>query len=119
MSFRGFGFRGELAIADSVAEAERMLDDAARSSSNRFDLIISDMHLPDGTGLDVVRHVRATPAWKTTPVLILSSDVDPKRVGRAYALGANAYVDKSPRGRTLRDVVKSLYQHWTKDVLIP
>lgn len=119
LSFRGFGFRGELVGADSVAEAERLLDDAARSDSGRFDLIISDMHLPDGSGLDVVRHVRAAPAWRSTPVLILSSDVDPKRVGRAYALGANAYVDKSPRARTLRDVVKSLYLHWTKDVLVP
>lgn len=77
------------------------------------------MHLPDGTGLDVVRHVRATPVWQSTPLLILSSDVDPKRVGRAYALGANAYVDKSPRGRPLRDVIKSLYLHWAKDVLLP
>ncbi len=119
LAFRGFGFRGDLVSADTVAEAERLLDDAARSNSGRFDLIISDMHLPDGTGLDVVRHVRATPVWQTTPLLILSSDVDPKRVGRAYALGANAYVDKSPRGRPLREVIKSLYLHWTKDVLLP
>jgi DNA-binding response OmpR family regulator len=75
--------------------------------------------LPDGSGLDVVRYVRASDTWRSTPVLILSSDPDPRRVGRAYALGANAYIDKSAPGRTLVQVLRSLYDHWANDVLIP
>jgi hypothetical protein len=40
-------------------------------------------------------------------------------VGRAYALGVNAYVNKSPPGRTLDDVVATIYDHWAKDVVPP
>lgn len=118
LSFEGFGFHGKTVAVESVAEAVECLDDA-EAAGQTFDLIICDMNLPDGTGLDVVRYVRASNTWKFTPLLILSSDSNPLRVGRAYALGANAYVDKSAPGRTLIDVLRSLYDHWAKDVLIP
>lgn len=118
LSFEGFGFHGKTVNVASVAEAVEELDDA-EAVGETFDLIISDMNLPDGTGLDIVRYVRASDTWRSTPVLILSSDADPRRVGRAYALGANAYVDKSAPGRSLVEVLRSLYDHWAKDVLIP
>ncbi len=118
LSFAGFGFHGETVSAESVHEAMAVLEDRSENAET-FDLIISDMNLPDGSGLDVVRYVRSTPAWRATPILILSSDVNPKRVGRAYALGANAYVDKSPPGKTLNQVMRSLYEHWTKDAILP
>jgi CheY-like chemotaxis protein len=118
LSFSGFGFHGDTVSAESVAEAKAVLEDRAENAET-FDLIISEMNLPDGSGLDVVRYVRSSPAWRATPILILSSDVNPRRVGRAYALGANAYVDKSPPGRTLNQVMRSLYEHWGKDAILP
>jgi CheY-like chemotaxis protein len=118
VTLEGLGFSGKRINADTVGKAEAILDDAARKG-RPFDLIISDMHLPDGTGLDVVRHVRESLMWKGTPMLILSGDVDPKTVARAYALGANAYISKFPPGRSLGDVVTSLYHHWVQDVVTP
>jgi two-component system response regulator len=118
LAFASFGFRGAMIPADSVAQTKARLEEATKSGS-RIELIISDMNLPDGTGLDIVRDVRSSPEWKTTPVLILSGDVDPKTVGKAYALGANAYLDKAPRGRSLSEVLRSAYQHWTQDVVLP
>ncbi len=118
LAFEGFGFHGTMVSAGSVTVALERLD-AAEKTGASFDLILSDMNLPDGSGLDVVRYVRSSPVWMFTPVLILSGDVNPRLVGRAYALGANAYVDKSPRGRSLSDVIKSLYDHWGKDAMLP
>src|SRR5262245_26557282 len=114
LAFENFGYRGTVVAVGTVHAAIKRLDETAQAAGT-FDLVISDMHLPDGSGLDVVRHLRSTRAWMFTPVLILSGDVDPKKVGRAYALGANAYVDKSPAGRSLSDVLRSLYHHWVKD----
>jgi CheY-like chemotaxis protein len=118
MSFEGFGFRGTTLHAETVAQAESILDDVARRDGT-IDLIISDMSLPDGTGLDLVRDVRRNPVWEHTPLLILSGNADPTVVGRAYALGANCYVAKAPRGRSIVDVVKCLYDHWLRDVQLP
>lgn len=118
LQFESFGFRGTTVVAETLDDARHVLDERARKCEP-LDLVISDMNLPDGSGLDVVRCVRASPAWRHTPVLILSGDLDPKKVGRAYALGANAYVNKAPRGRTLGDVVRSLYDHWGRDAIPP
>ncbi|HEX8555422.1 MAG TPA: ATP-binding protein, partial [Sphingomonas sp.] len=43
-----------VAVANDIATAKRLVD------SDRFDVIISDLGLPDGTGLDLIRHVRRT-----------------------------------------------------------
>lgn len=118
LTLEGLGFAGKRINAHTVDRAEAILDEAARKDET-FDLIISDMHLPDGTGLDLVRHVRENPKWRHTPMLILSGDVDPKMVSRAYALGANAYISKFPPGRSFFDVVSSLYHHWIEDVVMP
>ena len=114
LSFENLGFRGTIVFANTIGEARQHL---AAAGERTFDLIISDMHLPDGTGLDVVRLVRQGTHTAITPVVILSGDVNPKTVGRAYMLGANVYLDKSAPGRTLGDVIRSLYQHWILDAV--
>jgi CheY-like chemotaxis protein len=117
ITLEGLGFRGTFLTAGTVVEAIEKLEEAAPDVG--IDIILCDLHLPDGTGLDVVRYVRASEVWRATPILILSSDVSPKNIGRAYALGANAYIEKSPPGRTLVEVLRSLYAHWTQDALLP
>src|SRR3569623_2054800 len=86
LTFQRVGFRGTMIHASTIAQGEQILDAVAREA-RCLDLIVSDMHLPAGSGLDLIRHVRATPAWKTTPMLILSGDHAPRLVGRANALG--------------------------------
>ena len=117
-SFHGFGFHGVTLKAETVVQAVEVLDDVARRGEV-IDLIISDMSLPDGTGLEVVHYVRRNPAWEHTPILILSADGDASKITRAYALGANSYISKSPRGRSMSHVIKTLYDHWLRDVSLP
>ncbi len=114
VSLENFGFVGNMLHADRVAEACRIID-----SAERLDIVFSDMNLPDGTGLDVIRHVRAHSLWGNTPIVVLSSDTSPAVLGSAYALGANSYVLKAPRGRSPLEMVKSLYNHWLRDVALP
>src|SRR5690606_15532187 len=104
-------------VAGSVAEAREMLADLGRYPS--FELVLTDMNLPDGTGLDVVRMLRMNPARAHIPVLVLSGDGDRARVDRAYALGANSYVTKGIGTRPMREVLKALYDHWLRDALLP
>jgi CheY-like chemotaxis protein len=114
--FESFGFRGKHVSAATLAAAIKVLEDTSREGGT-LDLVVSGMHLPDGTGLDLIRYVRASPAWKTTPMMILSGDVDPAQAEEAYALGADAYVSKASPGRLLADVVTALYAHWANDAV--
>ncbi|MDX2087009.1 MAG: response regulator [Kofleriaceae bacterium] len=117
LSFETFGFRGESLVARDVQEAREILADCSHYPG--FELVLTDMNLPDGTGLDVVRALRANPSRAHIPVLILSGDIDRSRVDSAYALGANSYVSKGAGARSMHDVLRALYDHWLRDALLP
>ncbi|MBW3635734.1 MAG: PAS domain-containing protein [Armatimonadetes bacterium] len=58
------------------------------------DLILLDLHLPDINGDEVLRHLRAEPATRDIPVIILSADATPKQIERLLEMGAGAYLTK-------------------------
>ena len=114
-AFEAFGFPGTFLIASTLKEAERIIGDQKQP----LDLVLSDMQLLDGTGLDVVRMVRANRAHQHVPILILAGRADASMVNRAYALGANAYITKTVHGRTPAQVVRTIYDHWLQDTRLP
>lgn len=116
-SFAALGFRGRHVVAPSISQARKLVSDAEIAPPP--DLVITDMHLPDGTGIDVVRAIRSHPATSHVPIVILSGEPDPATVDRAYALGANAYVSKGTPQRSIAEIVGNLYEHWLKDALLP
>jgi CheY-like chemotaxis protein len=61
---------------------------------HRPTVILADLHLPDISGEDVLREVRADPALRDTPVIILSADATPGQISRLLAAGARAYLTK-------------------------
>jgi CheY-like chemotaxis protein len=115
-SFKSFGFTGTYLVAHTVEEAARILDTANEPDP---ELIITDMNLPDGTGLDVVRRIRSDAARRHIPIVILSGEIDPSIVKDAYALGANTYLGKSVRGVSIAETMKGLYAYWLKDAQLP
>jgi CheY-like chemotaxis protein len=116
VAFESFGFHGTMLAADGVGSALALLGERARNRQP-IDLILSDMQLPDGTGLDVVREVRADPLWHLTPILVLSGEIAPGVVNEAYALGANCYVPKS--AKPIMQSLRALFECWVKSALLP
>lgn len=57
-----------------------------------FALVITDLRLPDGDGLDVVRAARATP--RPTPVIVFTAFVSERSRRAALEAGAAAYLVK-------------------------
>jgi signal transduction histidine kinase/CheY-like chemotaxis protein len=66
----------------------------ALARDHRPDVILSDLHLPDISGEDVLREIQADPQLKDTPVIIVSADATPGQVSRLLAAGARAYLTK-------------------------
>jgi two-component system response regulator DevR len=82
-----------VAQAGSVAES---IDAAARFEP---DLVIMDVRLPDGTGIEACREIRAARA--ETRVIMLTSYPDEEAVLSAIIAGASGYLLKQIRGRDL------------------
>lgn len=62
--------------------------------SGRPDLILLDLHLPDMSGEEMLRRLRAEPGTAHTPILIVSADASPGRVERLMGQGASGYLTK-------------------------
>ena len=118
LSLKALGFEGELLPAACVAEALGILETRVREKAP-LDLILLDMQLPDGVGLDVLRQVKASPVWYRTPVIFLSGETDPRIIDAAYALGANCYLPKVSPGKGGLVAFKALYECWIEAALTP
>ena len=63
---------------------------------DRFDLLLIDWMLPDGTGAELIDWVRAQLGWEL-PVLVVTSRDDEETVVAALKAGADDYVVKPPK----------------------
>jgi PAS domain S-box-containing protein len=61
---------------------------------HRPDLILLDLHLPDISGEEVLRRLRAEPRTTATPVVVITADATRTTVERLRAAGADAYLTK-------------------------
>lgn len=60
-------------------------------------VILQDLVMPEIDGLLLVRYLRANPSTRTVPLIVLSSEEDPKIKAEAFALGVNDYMVKLPQ----------------------
>ena len=119
MSARLLLLEDDPAIARTVAYAlERdgltvthslLVHDARQQlQSARFDLLVLDVGLPDGSGLDLLRDVRNAPPTAALPVLMLSAHGEEIDRVLGLELGADDYLTKPFSPRELAARVKAL-----------
>jgi two-component system, sensor histidine kinase len=75
--------------------------------ARRFDWLLSDLQLPDRSGLDLLRHWRLHPGGCITRVALLSGHFPPQARAEAEALGVEACLLKPCRGDTLSALLSS------------
>jgi two-component system phosphate regulon response regulator PhoB len=98
----GFALRSFPAASGVIAEAER----------ERPALLLLDIMVPGGDGLDLCRHVRDTPALAATPVIFLTArSAEADRV-LGLELGADDYISKPFSPRELVARVKAVLRRF-------
>jgi two-component system response regulator PilR (NtrC family) len=85
--------------AASVAEAHALL------KARRFDLCLTDMRLPDGEGLDLVRHI--SEHCRDLPVAVITAYGSAENAVAALKAGAFDYLSKPVSLEDLRTLIKS------------
>ncbi len=57
-------------------------------------LVLLDLNLPDMSGTEILARIKADPALKRTPVVVLTTTDDRGEIQRCYDLGCNVYITK-------------------------
>ncbi len=78
----------------NVDEAEDGQVGLAKLKAGKFDFVITDINMPNMTGFDLIRGMRAEPALAKIPVLVVSAEAKKEDIVNAAQAGANGYIDK-------------------------
>jgi two-component system chemotaxis response regulator CheY len=70
-----------------------------------YDLVITDINMPDINGLELVSFVRKNERYREIPLLIISTQSSARDRARGLALGANGFLAKPFTAEALRDAV--------------
>lgn len=95
-----------------LAEAETMAQGLLEAGARQPDLLILDLGLPDGNGIDLIRNLRG---WSDTPVLILSARSQEHDKIDALDAGADDYLTKPFSVGELRARVRALLRRRSRN----
>jgi len=77
-----------------VVEATSGFDALRLLPRGPYDLVISDINMPDINGLELVNFIRGSEAHASTPIVLISTLTSDRDRQRGMDLGANAYLSK-------------------------
>ncbi|NWF98221.1 MAG: response regulator [Nitrospirae bacterium] len=73
-----------------------------------FNLIITDINMPDINGLELISFVKNNPRYNHIPLIIVSTERSEEDKKRGMALGATAYITKPFKAQELQEVIKQV-----------
>jgi two-component system chemotaxis response regulator CheY len=98
----------------NVDEAEDGVAALHKLKSGTFDFVVSDWNMPNMTGIDLLRAIRADAALKHLPVLMITAEAKKENIVEAAQAGASGYVVKPFTAATLDEKLNKIFQTMQK-----
>lgn len=95
-------------VPDGVEALKYLRGESGYAAAQRPDLILLDLNLPRKTGHEVLAEVKADPALRRIPVVVLTTSAAREDVARSYDLHANVFVTKPVDFERFADVVRQI-----------
>jgi len=101
-------------VCDSAEKAisylQSLVDQSKKTPVCWPDLLLLDIVMPGGSGIEVLKFVRAMPELKAMPVIIFTGHQSPEAREQAMSLGANLWLIKPTDFNEIVEIAKNLYQ---------
>ena len=98
----------------NVQEAEDGVDALKKLRSDTFDFVVSDWNMPNMTGIELLKEIRADAKLKSLPVLMVTAEAKRENIIEAAQAGASGYVVKPFTAATLDEKLKKIFQNMNK-----
>lgn len=92
----------------NIVEAPTGFDALKLLPAQDFDLVVTDINMPDINGLELINFVRSNQRYSNIPLIIVTTERSEEDKKRGMALGATAYVTKPFKAPELQDVVRKV-----------
>ncbi len=77
-----------------VVEAADGVEALDKAKAQKFDLVLSDVNMPKMDGITLIRELRTLPAFKFTPILMLTTESAGEKKQEGKAAGATGWIVK-------------------------
>jgi len=98
----------------NVDEAEDGQIALHKLKNGQFDFVVSDWNMPNMTGIELLRAMRADPQLKGTPLLMVTAEAKKENIIEAATAGANGYIVKPFTAATLDEKLKKIFVNMSK-----
>jgi two-component system chemotaxis response regulator CheY len=92
----------------SVIEGVDGKDAITKLTGQKVHLIISDVNMPNMNGIEMVKAIKQMPAYKFTPICMLTTESEQSKMAEGKAAGAKAWIVKPFQPPKLLDAVSKL-----------
>lgn len=119
-AFEDFKIANTLHVVEDGVEAMAYLrQEGEFAGAPRPDLIMLDLNLPRKNGREVLAELKADPALRNIPVVVLTTSRSEQDVLQAYDLHANSYIVKPVGFVNFVEAIKSIKNYWFSLVTLP
>jgi two-component system, chemotaxis family, chemotaxis protein CheY len=77
-----------------VSQAKDGLEALSMARGAQFDLVLADLNMPNMDGIELIRALRADEAYRTTPILMLTTESDLTKRREGKTAGATGWIVK-------------------------
>lgn len=77
-----------------VTEGEDGVDGLNKAKAVHFDLVLTDINMPNMNGIELTRSLRALPAYKGTPIICLTTESSDEMKAKGKQAGATGWIVK-------------------------
>ncbi|MFA6121512.1 MAG: chemotaxis response regulator CheY [Sideroxydans sp.] len=93
----------------NVQEAEDGVEALNKLRGDQYDFVVSDWNMPNMTGIELLRAIRADASLKHLPVLMVTAEAKKENIIEAAQAGASGYVVKPFTAATLDEKLKKIF----------
>jgi chemotaxis family two-component system response regulator Rcp1 len=104
---------------DGVEAMQFLRREGAFADAPRPDLVLLDLNLPNMDGREVLEAIKADPALRPIPIVVVTSSAAEQDIVRSYDLNANCYVTKPVDLQQFLHVIGSVGDFWLDIVKLP
>lgn len=95
-------------------EAEDGVAALAKLRNGNFDFVVSDWNMPNMTGIELLKAIRADDTLKHLPVLMVTAEAKKENIIAAAQAGASGYVVKPFTAVVLEEKLKKIFEKMGK-----
>lgn len=94
----------------NVDEAEDGVAGLNKLKGANFEFVVTDWNMPNMTGIDMLRAIRADAQLKHLPVLMITAEAKKENIIEAAKAGASGYIVKPFTAATLEEKLNKIFQ---------